>query len=317
MGGYSRAWTTAGSFSDLARQQQDVLARPQLHALGVSRSRVRNEVRARRWRLAGRHAVILHRGPPSFLQRAWVAMLNAGPRSALCGLTAAGLDGLVGFPSDEIHVLVPRGADARPGPGVVIHQSRRFRPPDDLHPAHHPPRTRLSRSLVDAAIWASDPEFACSLLAAAVQQRLVSAARLRTELEARRVGRHRRLLLGALGDIEGGSESFAEIDAARLCRRAGIPAPTRQAVRLDSHGRRRYLDLFWDPPGLCVEIDGRFHMREREWRLDMDRQNDLLLSGALMLRFPTLTLRLDPGRFVSQIAAALASLAGPSARQVR
>ncbi|MGF7236053.1 MAG: hypothetical protein ACQSGP_13995 [Frankia sp.] len=307
MGGYSSAWPVGGSVHDLARRQHDVLARPQLHALGVSRDHIRSEARARRWRLAGRHAVIFHRGPPTPPQRMWVALLNAGPYSALCGLTAAALDGLVGFPSVEIHVITPRGTGARPSPGVVIHQSRRFQPATDPHPSRLPPRTRLPRSLIDAATWSTEPVFACALLAAAVQQRLTTAALLSAELAARRAARHRRLLVAALGDIEGGAQSFAEINATRLCRRAGLPGPTRQVVRTDPHGRRRYLDLFWDPPGLCVEIDGSFHMREQDWRLDMDRHNELVVDGAVMLRFPTLTVRLHPDRFLDQIGRALAA----------
>lgn len=272
MPGYSALWPTAETVGDLARRQHEVVARPQLHALGVTRGHLRHEVRARRWRLAGQRAVILHRGEPTPVQRIWVALLNAGPRAAAGGLTAAALDGLAG--------------------------SRR------------PPRTRLDRSLVDAATWATDPVFACGLLAAAVQQRLTTPGRLRVELATRRAGRHRRLLLAVLGDIEGGAQSFAEIDAGRLGRRAGLPAPTRQAVAVDPLGRRRYLDLYWDPPGLCVEIDGAFHLREEDWRLDMDRQNDLVADGRRVLRFPTITVRATPDRFLDQVARALAAPPG-------
>jgi hypothetical protein len=306
MPGYSAVWPTARTLADLARQQDGVVARPQLHALGVTRGHIRNEVRARRWRIVGRRAVILHRGPPTAAQRVWVAVLNAGPRAAVCGLTAAALDGLTGFAAPDVHVIAPRGTDARPGPGVVVHQSRRFDASIDVHPTRRPPRTRLERSLVDGALWAGDPLSAGGLLAAGVQQGLTTPGRLRAELESRRAGRYRRLMLAILGDIEGGAQSFAEINAGRLCRRAGLPPPTRQAVTADSHGRRRYLDLYWDPPGLCVEIDGGFHMREQDWRLDLDRQNDLVAGGARVLRFPTLTVRVNPQRFVEQIARALA-----------
>lgn len=306
---YSSAWPTADTLDELARRQDDVVGRPQLHRLGVTRDQVRSQVRARRWRIVGRRVVVLHRGPLSPRQREWVAVLSAGPRSALGGLTAAAHHGLVGFASPTVHVIMSRGAGAPPCPGVVVHRSRVFVPERDVQPDRLPPRTRLPRSLVDAATWSTSPAYACGLLAAAVQQRLTSAAKLRAELEPRPAARHRRLLLAALHDIEGGAQSFAEIDAARLCRRAGLPPPTRQAVRTDGQGRRRYLDLFWDPPGLCVEIDGRFHMREDQWRLDLDRQNEIVIDHVRTLRFPVLTVRLEPDRFTDQIARAL----GPAA----
>lgn len=232
-------------------------------------------------------------------------MLNAGPRAALCSLTAAAADGLTGFRSDAIHVVVPRRCGARPSAGTVVHLSRRFDPDRDIHPARLPPRTRLPRSVVDAAVWSANDLAATSLFAAAVQQRLVSVAQLRTTLAAAGLVRRRRLLLAVLDDVEGGSHSFAEIDAVRLCHAAGIPPPARQAVRTDGHGRRRYLDLFWPEHGLCVEIDGAFHWQAHEWRLDLERQNDLVLDGLRVLRFPALLLRSDPSQVLAHIARAL------------
>jgi hypothetical protein len=142
-------------------------------------------------------------------------------------------------------------------------------------------------------------------MAAAVQQRLVSVAQLREELVAAGAVRRRRLLLQVLGDIGGGSQSFAEIDAHRLFRRAGLPPPQRQAIHADAAGRRRYLDLFWPEQRLCVEIDGAFHRDEQEWRLDLERQNDLVAEGIRVVRIPVVLLRADPAKAVRQVARAL------------
>jgi Protein of unknown function (DUF559) len=306
MPAYSHAWVVGGSVGELAGEQVDVLARAQLHALGASRFRIRDEVRAGRWRIIGAHAVVLHRGPLSETQRHWVALINAGPRSALCGPSAAAADGLVGFSPAKVHVIVPHGTHVRPLPWMRVHWSRRYDPASDRYPARTPPRTRLARSVADAAAWTATPRVACALVAAAVQQRLVPVAQIRAELERTPRSRHRRALLSVLADIEGGAGSFAEIDAGRLCRRAGLPPPTRQAIRLDSHGRRRYLDLAWPEHRLAVEIDGGFHWDANEWQGDLDRQNDLVLDGLRILRFPSALLRLNPDRFLHQLAQALA-----------
>jgi hypothetical protein len=159
--------------------------------------------------------------------------------------------------------------------------------------------------VVDAAVWTRRPARACGIVSAAVQQRLVTPAQLRDVLVAAGAVRHRRLLLAVIGDIEGGSHSLAELDMARLCRRSGLPPPQRQAVRRDSEGRRRYLDLFWPEQGVCVEVDGGFHWEASEWRLDMDRQNDLVLDGLTVLRFPSVAVRIDADHVAARLARAL------------
>ena len=80
-------------------------------------------------------------------------MHAAGPQAVLGGLTAAGPDGLTGFDDRTIHLLVPAGRQVRTTvPGVMVHRSRVLGA-DDVHPARRPPRTRLTRSLLDAAAW--------------------------------------------------------------------------------------------------------------------------------------------------------------------
>ena len=90
---------------------------------------------------------------------------------------------------------------------------------------------------------------AVGLLAACVQQRLTTADRLIATARQIRKLRHGAIFLPLLDDIAGGAQSFAEIDVGRLCARAGLAQPTRQAVRTDSDGRRRYLDCEWQLPG--------------------------------------------------------------------
>ena len=65
-----------------------------------------------------------------------------------------------------------------------------------------------------------------------------------------------------------GSEALSEIDFARLCRRHCLPAPTRQAIRIEPSGRRRYLDAEWrlrDGRRVAVEVDGAVHLAQRKW----------------------------------------------------
>ncbi|NEA32099.1 hypothetical protein [Streptomyces sp. SID13031] len=56
---------------------------------------------------------------------------------------------------------------------------------------------------------------------------------------------------------------------------------------------------------MVVEIDGIHHAEAPVLIADALRQNDLTNSRSTVLRIPVLGLRTDPGRFMTQIRAAL------------
>ncbi|MBA3619426.1 MAG: hypothetical protein H0W56_07540 [Acidothermales bacterium] len=302
----TRTTEALAALAALAAEQDAVVTRAQLAALGYDRHRIRDHVRAARWRLVGKHVVVLHRGPRSERQRWWTAVLNLGQCAALAGLTAAAAGGLTGFVSESVHVVVPRGARIHPLPGVTVHESRRFSRAD-IHPSSAPPSVRVERALVDAAVWSSSPRRACAIIAAGVQQRLTTVGRLRRELLRAGAVRHRRLLTGLLDDIAGGAQALSEIDFARLCRRGRLPAPTRQAVRRDSRGRRRYLDVEWRLNGkvFVVEVDGGVHLVAAQSWEDQLRQNELVLKGDTVLRYPSVIIRTEPQLVLDQLRSLL------------
>ena len=103
----------------------------------------------------------------------------------------------------------------------------------------------------------------------------------------------------------GGAHSLPEVEFLRLCRRAGLPAPTCQVSRVDSGGRRRYLDAYFEEYGVHVEIDGEQHDEPRARWADMRRQNNLWIAGDRVLRFPAWLVRRHPARVAAQVRAAL------------
>lgn len=276
------------------------MSRAQLYRLGVARWQVRRRSQRRTWRPVGSRAVVLHSGPLPKVQLWWCALINTSGHAVLAGPTALEAAGLKGYETETIHVAVPKSARPVKQPGVVVHESRRLRP-SDVHPGRRPPQVRAAVAVVQAALWSPDAARACALLAAAVQQRLVRLGELSIEMARVRRHRFRKLILLVLADIDGGAHSLAEIDFARLCRKAGLPAPSRQRVRIDSQGRRRYLDVEWDQFRLVVEIDGMFHMEVARWVDDSLRGNDISLDGRVLLRFPAVVLRTDPERVLAQV----------------
>jgi hypothetical protein len=288
--------------ADLLRRQDGVVARWQLHPDDMLLAR--REVRGRRWQRVGR-CFVAQNGSVTESQRAWIAVLNAGPSAVLAGRSAAAAAGLVGWSDGRIHVLIRRGASTPPRlPGVKVHWTRGE---IDAHPVSQPPRLRTPAALLQASTWMRSDRAAMAVLAAGVQQRLVRVGDLEA-LAARAVDlRRRKLVTLTLGDIAGGAQALSEIDAARICRRAGLPEPSGQSVRLDRQGRRRYLDLDWHPWRLSVEIDGRQHMEIRQWCDDLLRQNEVVIARADVLRFPSLVVRSAGDVFVDQVARALAA----------
>jgi very-short-patch-repair endonuclease len=260
--------------------------------------------------------VVAHSGPLSGEEELWAAVLAAGRDAVLAGLTAAALDGLTGFESPATHLLVPAARRVRTAlPGVVVHRSRVLGA-DDMHPARLPPRTRVARSLLDAAAWSGSDNRARAVLAAGVQQRLVRPDHLAGELRRFPQLRRHALIAATLADIAGGAHALSELDFARLARRYRLPPPDRQVMRRDRDGRRRWLDAYWEEARLVAEVDGLWHMEATAWWADMRRDNDLTLSGLRVLRFPAFAVRDHPAQVAAQIRAALDGAMWPG-RDVR
>jgi hypothetical protein len=278
---------------------------------GWTKDRIRNQVQADRWQRIGR-AVVLHNGAPTPEELRRAALIVLGPRAVLTAFTALEEWGLKGWERDRIHVLVPRGARvARPSAlALRVHYTDNW-VPGEQHGArllHRP-----APAAVRAAGTFAQSRPACGILAAIVQQRLARPDDLLAAVENAPRTRHRAVLLGAARDIGQGAHALSEIDFARLCRSAHLPEPNRQAVRKDRFERRRYLDVEWasrtDAGSSsrwtvpCTWFRG--HLVPRRWWADQLRQNELVLHGDLVLRYPSAVVRCEPALVVDQLRRAL------------
>jgi hypothetical protein len=291
--------------TDLVQRQASIATRAQLAALGVDRGQIRNQVKAGRWRTAGYRVVVLHNGPLDEQQQRWSAVLRQTPGAALGGITAAQAHGLDWKSPEKLHVVVPEGSRIVPVDGVIVHASRTYDPRADRYEGSGPTRTRIARSVIDAATWTSNDRRACGVLCASVQQKLVRPEALSDAFVAAGPVRRRRLIGLTLGDILGGAQSLLEIDFGPLAAQAGLPPPLRQSVRLDGDGKRRYIDVDFEI--FQVEVDGFVHLLPSAYWDDMYRQNELTISGSNLLRFSTVAIRLQPDKVVSQLRRAAAA----------
>lgn len=76
---------TLRAAEELAADQEDVISRRQLYALGVTRWQVKAQLRARRWQRTGRQSVSTMTGQLGDKARRRVAVFETGPRAALDG----------------------------------------------------------------------------------------------------------------------------------------------------------------------------------------------------------------------------------------
>lgn len=282
-----------------------VASRRELLQLGCTDSQIAARLAAGRWCRIGR-AIVTHNGPLSTRQRWRVALLNCGPHAVLTAFTALEALGLCDWERGTVHVLAPAGV-ARPQlDRLRLHRTcRPYR--NDVLPVRRCHKAGPAAVLAASTFRAARP--AIGLLAAAVQQRLASAGELRSALARASRTRHRAALIAAVGDIEMGAQALSEIDFAKLCRRAGLPQPIRQAVRMEANGRRRYLDAEWrlaDGRRVAAEVDGAVHLAPRAWFDDQLRQNELVLAGTVVLRYPSVVVREEPQLVVAQLRRALA-----------
>jgi hypothetical protein len=281
-----------------------VATRSELLQAGLSYPQIEAQLSAARWQEIGR-AVVLHNGAPTREQAERVALIECGPRAVLTSFTAAARWGLRDWHREEIHVLAPGGTCAPRLPGIVLHRTRDWPRADVVRTRH---LHRLAPALLIAAASFRSPRPGCGILAAAVQQRLTTAADIEQALRQSPRVRHRASLVAAAQDIAQGAHALSEIDLRRLCRRFGLPLPTHQAVRIEPDGRRRYLDAEWrlsDGRAVAVEIDGAYHLSQHQAGEDQVRQNAVVIKGTLVLRYQSITVRDQPERVAAQLAEAL------------
>jgi hypothetical protein len=249
----------------------------------------------------------MHNGPLTRQQRWYVARAHCGTGALLTGFTASEAYGLVGWERDSVDVLMRLNRSGARSCPVPLNR-RRVRDWTTVRRSRDLAVHVLPQALLVAAATFRSARPACGILAAAVQQRLVTVSGLATAVEAAPRVHHRAALRAAVADIGQGADALSEIDFVRLCRRHGLPAPDQQAIRRDSSGRRRYLDATWrrrDGRLVVVEVDGALHLSPRRWWADQLRQNELALADAIVVRFPSVVVRTESALVVEQLRAAL------------
>lgn len=297
--------------AELLAAQCGIATREQLRTSGLSDSEIAANLAGSRWRRLNEHVIATHNGPLTRRQAMWAVVLSAPGRVVLCSESVYELFEIPGAKTDVVHVLVPRGDRVLPVPGVrvKVHETRRFPAGDEVTAREGLPITSLARAAVDTAVWSRDIQRAWRMIVAPVQARRLRPEQIGVELERAGRVRHKRSLQLLLVDLEGGAQALSEVEFLRFCRRNGFPRPKCQA-RLDSKGRRRYLDAEFRRRGLPpvrVEIDGGIHLKLAVRAKDTIKDNDAHIAGKLVLRYASISIYSDDPDAIRQIGEALAA----------
>lgn len=304
----SETWANFARMSEIGElvdRQCGMVSRRQLTFHGVHWKDIDNHVRAGRCVARTPRVLSMFTGELTVEQRRWMAVLHAGPRSLLGGLTSGEHLGMKRWERESITVLVDDELAFEPVEGIQFFRSRRS---FELLRADREgiPCCQLEPALLMWAAYDAAPRAAHAVLASAVQQRLTTAPRLLQWIDLLKPLRRAPAFRATLVDVDGGSHSGAELDVARLCRQFRLRAPDRQRGRFDRSGRRRWTDCEWDLPDgtvLVLEVDGGFHMDVEHWGADLKRSRRLTRRDRLVVRCTSFELRHEPGEVVGDLIA--------------
>lgn len=259
--------------------QDGLITRTQAFASGLTLADVRRLLRRREWVAVHPGVYINHTGKLTWRERAWAAVLVAGPGAALCLDSAlrahegagrkAGNDAL-------IHVAVVHGRPRLAPDGVRIHQMVDLSSRVQWNKT--PPSTRYDDTILDLASRAG-PLDSVARLADACGSRRTTAARLRDRLDQRKRIAQRDWLRSVLSDVADGTCSVLEHGYLDLVERPhGLPVGQRQALR-DLGNGRIYRDVDLPELDIRIELDGKlFHTSTEDRDRDLERDLDAVVA---------------------------------------
>jgi len=263
--------------------QDGVVSRAQVLSLGLMPHDVRRLVRRRELAPLFPGVYLSHTGAPTWVQRAWGAVLACASPHAFGGtdlgaalgagsaMRAADGPGRPGGDDGPIEVVVPRSRRVVAPPGVRV--TRTFGLGDRVQWNLGPPRMRYEEAALDVALGTSEVFAAVGAIARAVQGRHTTAARMQHALAARTRAPRRSYIEAVLADVAHGTCSVLEQAFLDLVERPhGLPYGQRQ-VRAGTASGIVYRDLQYGER--LVELDGRLRhdtaeQRDRDFERDLD-----------------------------------------------
>ena len=269
----------------ILHDQAGVISRAQLVSCGARPHDVKRLLRRRDLTALHPGVYVDHTGPPSWLQRAWGAVLACAP-AALSGTSALRAALGPGWRAHDdrgpVTVAVDRDRKLVAPPGCRVQRLGDLASRVQWNAS--PPRVRLEDAVLQVAASQPTRWRTIGVLTDACSTRRTTPSRLSGQLDVLPRLPQRRLIAAVLRDLESGACSVLEQGYLRLVERAhSLPAAGRQVSTRTDRGRD-YRDVEY-ACGLVVELDGHlFHASAAQRDLDLDRDLDAAVAGATAIR---------------------------------
>jgi len=289
---------------ELACAQAGAVSRSQALEHGLTPGQIEAKLASRRWQshLPGVYLTFPGLVPPT--ARVWGALLYAGAGATASAATAAWLYGLRRDLPAQIDVCVPFGRRVTDQFGVGVAARRHL----ELlrHPTLLPPRTRVEDTVLDLTDKASSADEVVALITGACQRRLTTAARLELSASRRKRLRWRRLVQEVIDDVRDGVHSALERRYRIIERTHGLPTGERNR-REGVRGSHRYRDVRYRHFTTVVELDGNAAHPIEDRELDRARDNDVVETAQVTLRYGWRSVAGSPCETAAQVGRVLAA----------
>jgi predicted transcriptional regulator of viral defense system len=269
------------AIQELAARQHGVVSLPQLRALGLSASAVRNRVAAGRLKRLHRGVYAIGLAGLSVKATYMAAVLACGPTAVLSHRSAADLLGLRRCSRPTVDVSV-KGRIGKQRNGISVHRATGLTE-RDVTRVDGIACTTVARTLLDLAATIDT-----TALERAVEQAdklrifdLAAVVDVTTRAGNQREAATLKRILKTYTPEPAFTRSELEKRFLALCRAAGIPTP-----RTNNSTKGEEIDFTWPDRRLMVEADShRHHGTRAAFERDRRRDQGLTAAGWRVVRF--------------------------------
>jgi hypothetical protein len=286
------------------RQQAGLITRPQALTAGMSQAALRHKIRSDGpWRAVLPGIYLIHNGPLAGGQREIAAVLYAGHRCVITGLSALRSAGVRAPMTEVVDVLIPQESKRQSAEFVRTH--RTIRMPERPIVANGIQWAPVARAVADVARIGLEFGDFRELAAAAVQRGRCMVGELADELRAG-PNRGSGLLRTVLGEITDGIASGAEGDLRKLIKSSDLPEPMYNPRLYVGSQFLASPDAWWRDEGVAGEVDSKeWHLSPDQWQRTMERHARMTAQGIFVLHYTPKQIKSDGRRVLAELRAAI------------